>query len=115
MGSVVPHPKESQKVPQRQMLNLDHPTRMGFFDAPMTLPAFESSTLSVQFQYHRIPAVSFFNAYSGNLIALYSQQVCEIIQTHLVESPFCLFTGKRWEHILPDAFIFATKLHNNSP
>jgi hypothetical protein len=113
MDPVVSHPKESQELPQRQMLNLDHPTGMRLFDAPMAFPTFEVMASSLQFQYYHFPTFSFFNAHSSNAIPLYSQQLCETIKTHLVESPFCLFTGKRWEYILPDAFIFATKLHNN--
>jgi len=106
---VVSHPKESQKLPQSQMLNLDHPTGMRLFDAPMAFPTFKVMAPSSQFQYDRFSAFSFFNAHSSNAIPLYSQQLCEILKTHLVESPFCLFIGKRWENILPDAFIFAIK------
>jgi hypothetical protein len=114
MDPVVPHSKESQELPQRQMLNLDHPTGMGLFDAPMAFPTFEVMASSLQLQYYRFPAFSFFNAHPSNPIPLYPKQLCETIRTHLVESPFCLFTGKRWENILPDASIFTTKLHNNA-
>jgi hypothetical protein len=111
---VVSHPKESQKLPQRQMLNLDQPTRMRLFDTPMALLAFKTTIQPFEFQDHCFPALSVFDAYSNNPIPLYPQQLCEIIRPHLVESPFCLFTGKRWENILPDAFIFTINLHNNS-
>lgn len=114
MDPVVPHSKESQELPQRQMLNLDHPTGMGLFYAPMAFPTFEVMASSLQLQYYRFPAFSFFNAHPSNPIPLYPKQLCETIRTHLVESPFCLFTGKRWENILPDASIFTTKLHNNA-
>jgi hypothetical protein len=110
----VSHPKESQELPQRQMLNLDQPTRMCLFDTPMALLAFKTAIQPFEFQDHCFPTLSVFHAYSNNPIPLYPQQLCETIRTHLVESPFCLFPGKRWENILPDAFIFTTKLHNNS-
>jgi hypothetical protein len=110
----VSHPKESQELPQRQMLNLDQPTRMRLSNTTMALLTFKAATQSFEFQDHRFPTLSVFNAHSNNAIPLYPQQLCETIRTHLVESPFCLFPGKRWENILPDAFISTTKLHNNS-
>jgi hypothetical protein len=96
------------------MLNLDHPTGVRPLDAPMAFPTFEVMASSLQFQDYRFSAFSLFNVYSSDTISLYFQQLCETIKTHLVDSPFCLFTGKHWEYILPDAFILPTKLHNNS-
>jgi hypothetical protein len=95
------------------MLNLDHPTGVGLLDASMAFPTFEVMASSLQFQDYRFSAFSLFNVHSSNAISLYSQQLCETIKTHLVDSPFCLFTGKHWEYILPDAFILPTTLHKN--
>jgi hypothetical protein len=109
------HLKESQKVPQCQMLNLYHPTRMRLLDASMALSALKVTSLPIEFHYHCLSTLSLFHAYASNAIPLYSQQSREIIITHLVESPFCLFSAKHWENnILPDAFVSTKKLHNNS-
>jgi hypothetical protein len=110
----VSHPKESQELPQRQMLDLDQPARMRLSDAPMAFLTFKAPTQPFDFQDHCFSTPSVFNAYSNNPIPLYLQQLCETIRTHLVDSPFCLFIGKRWENILPDAFVFTINLHNNS-
>jgi hypothetical protein len=111
---VVSHPKKCQELPQRQMLDLDQPTRMRLSDAPMAFLTFKAPTQPFEFQDHCFSTLSVFNAYSNNTIPLYPQQLCETIRTHLVDSPFCLFNGKRWENILPDAFVFTINLHNNS-
>src|SRR3972149_2243410 len=111
---VVSHPKKSQILPQHQMLNLDHPTRMGLFDAAMALLTFKAATHPFEIQDHCFSTLSEFHAYTKNPKPLYPQQFCETIRSHLVGSPFRLFRVKRRENILPDAFISTTNLHNNS-
>jgi hypothetical protein len=88
---------------------------MRLLDASMALPALKVTPLPIEFQYHRFSTLSLFYGYVNNSIPLYSQQLCEKIKTHLVDSPFCLFSRKQRENnILPDAFIYTNKLHNNS-
>jgi hypothetical protein len=105
----VSDPKESQKLPQRQMLNLDHPTRMHHFGTPMALLTFEVAIHSLEIQDHRFSTLSEFKVYTNHPELLYPQQFCETIRSHLVEPPFRLFSDKRWENILPDALAFTRK------
>jgi hypothetical protein len=114
MDPMVPHPQERQIVPQRQMLDLNQPTRMGAFYPAMAAPTFKATTHPFQIQDHGFTTLAHFLTDANNPKPLYLQKFCKTIRSHLVRSPFRLFSGKCWENNLPDASIFTNTFHNNS-